>query len=432
MNILLIKPYWPYPYSKGEFTYNRVWPPLSLANCAALLEKEGCKVRILDAHAQRIRPDKTVNFIKGYDKIFITSSSLDKWQCPNIDISTFLETVRCIKKLSDEVYVMGYHGTVEPEKILDLTEAKAVIRGEPECTVLEICKKNDLTEIEGISYRNNEIVVSNPDRSHIELKTLPLPAYNLLDIDKYFYEILGRNFALFEISRGCTYQCRFCNKVMYGKKLRTKSLEQIIEEVRIAIERYNVKTGYFIDLEFFSNREILDQICEFLIEKRYNFKWCCQTRPDSLDVGILKKMRRAGCRLIHLGIESGLQQFLDYLGKDITIDKIVRSVEICKQVDIKTLAFFIFGLPSETDKDRKKIFGFIKELNTDFVSFHRLISYKASEICEEIFDFDKDVSMFIRKAFVKYYLRLSYVWRLDPLALLSGLRLFWGRFKTLR
>lgn len=75
-------------------TYNRIWFPLSLANCAVLLEKEEHKGKILDAHAQCIKPHKITNYIKGYDKIFITSSSLDKWQCPNIDINPFLESIK--------------------------------------------------------------------------------------------------------------------------------------------------------------------------------------------------------------------------------------------------------------------------------------------------------------------------------------------------
>jgi radical SAM superfamily enzyme YgiQ (UPF0313 family) len=435
MNILLIKPYWPYPYSKGEYTYNRIWPPLCLANCATLLEKEGYNVKILDAHAQRITPDKIANYIKGYDKVFITSSTLDKWQCPNIDITLFLETVRYIRQLTDEVYIMGYHGTVEPEKILELSKAKAVIRGEPEYTVIELCRNNDLFKITGISFRNNGRFISNPARELFDLKTLSIPAYHFLNTDKYSYEILGKNFALFETSRGCNYGCKFCNKIMYGKGLRTKSIEQIIEELRTAIERYNVKTGYFIDLEFIYDREIVEGLCKFLIEKKYNFVWCCQTRPDSLDIEILKKMKKAGCKLIHLGIESGIQKFLDYLNKNITIEKIERSVRMCKQIGIRTLAFSFFGLPNETESDRKEIFKFIKELNTNFVSFHKMVPYKETRIYHSGFGLNfksNNIDKFIRNAFIKYYLRPSYLFKLNPFIILKGLQLFCKRIITLK
>ncbi len=434
MNILLIKPFWPYPYSKGEDTYNRVWPPLSLLNCAGLLEKNGFKVKILDAHAERIKPEKIGNYIERFDKIFITSSSLDKWQCPNIDISSFLETVRCIKEATDEVYVMGYHGTVEPERILNLTGAKAVIRGEPESAVLEICKDKALLKISGISFKNNGEFISTPQRELLDLKNLPVPAFHLLNFKKYYYEILGDNFTLFEISRGCKFSCRFCNKIMYGEKLRSKSKEQICKEVTQAVEKCNVKTGYFIDLDFLSNGEIAEALCEYLIRKKYKFKWACQTRPDLLDVEVLKKMKAAGCTLIHMGIETGLQKLLDYLNKNMTIEKVHQAVKFCREAGIKTLAFFIFGLPDETDADRKEILKSVKELNPDFISFHKMVPYKGSTLYRDKFEYkcNAEVNKFIYRGLLKFYLRPSYLCTLNLSAILGGFRLFWGRIGTLR
>ncbi|MBL7197198.1 MAG: radical SAM protein [Candidatus Omnitrophica bacterium] len=432
MRVLLVRPYWPYPYSRGEDTYNRIWPPLSLANCAALLERQGYNVKIMDASLERIRPHRIEDYIKGYDKVFITSSSLDRWQCPNIDISTFLETVRSARKLTNEVYVIGYHGTVNPEDILNRSGARAVVRGEPEYAVVEICNNNDLHGIKGISFRDNGRFISNPESQPIDLKNLPVPAYHLLDIKRYSYELLGRSFLLFEISRGCEYSCRFCNKIMYGEGLRTKTEAQIIEEVKTAIEKYNIKTGYFIDLNFLSNREIAEELCAYLIKNKYRFQWTCQTRPDLLDIEILEKMKEAGCQLIHIGIETGSQKSLKYLNKDIAIDEIKKSIKLCKKVGLKTLGFFLFGLPGETDEDRKNVFEFIKELNTDFVSFHKIIPYKRTKDYQDNVKLNGDVDRFINKAMCKYYLRPSYLYKLDICTLLSGFRLFWGRIASLR
>ena len=431
LKIALVTPYWPYPYSRGENTYNRIWPPLSLANCAALLENKGHNVKILDAHAQRIRPSGITRFIRGYDKIFITSSSLDKWQCPNIDISFFLETARCIKEVTDDLYVMGYHGTVEPEKISNLTGAKVIIRGEPESTVLEICQNKDLFKIKGISFKNNGEFISTPPRESLDLKSLPVPAFHLLDFRKYRYEILGNNFALFEISRGCKFKCRFCNKIMYGEKLRNKSKEQVLKEVAQAVEEHNVKTGYFIDLDFLSNREVVEELCDFLIKKNYNFKWTCQTRADFLDMEIIKKMKSAGCKIIHMGIESGLQESLDYLNKNVTAGRIAEAVKLCRRFGVKTLAFFLFGLPGETEKDRRSTFEFIKRIDTDFISLHKIYPYLGSDIFGDDFGFNVDIDKFIRRVYIKYYLRPSYLQRLSMPAIFRGLRLFYSRIKAL-
>lgn len=432
MKILLIKPSWPYPYSKGDYTYNRIWPPLSLANCAALLEKEGHKVKILDAHARRIVPEKIAGFIKGYDKVFITSSSLDKWQCPNIDINPFLETARYAKRVSEEVYIIGYHGTAEPQKILRLTRAKAVIRGEPEYTVAEICRNEDLFKIEGISFVNNGNFISTPQGPPIDLKALPMPAYHLLDINSYFYEILGKNFALFEISRGCRFMCKFCNKVMYGKGLRLKSREQIFKEVTQAIEKYNVRTAYFIDLDFLSDREMAEGLCDYLIKKKYRFKWACQTRPDLLDAEIIKKMKAAGCKIIHMGVETGIQELLNYVNKNITVEKIEKAVQLCREAGMETLAFFLLGLPGETSADREEMLKFAKNLNPNFASFHRATPYKGSDLYQDNIGRDESVDKFIRKALVEFYLRPSYLRKLNLSAGLYGFRLFCGRIGSLR
>lgn len=431
MRILLVKPCWPYPYTKGEDTYNRIFPPLCLLNCAAFLEKDGYNVSVLDAHAQRIKPDKLKSYVKDYDKIFVTSSSLDRWQCPNIDITPFLEAVRCIKETSEEVYVMGYHGTVEPEKILNLTGVKAVIMGEPENTALDICKGGDLTEIKGVSFEHGKEVVSTAKRELLNLENMPVPAFHLLNFNRYSYEILGGRFSLFEINRGCSFKCRFCNKVMYGDTLRTKTERQVFDELTQAIEKFNVKTGYFMDLDFLSNRDMANNVCEYLIKKNYRFKWTCQARIDRLDNEIVKKMKRAGCAIIHLGAETGSQRLLDYLNKGITIERIEKAVRICKSAGIKTLVFFLVGLPLETEKDRIEALDFFKKINPDFVSFHKLFPYKGTGICQDKLVFNKDLDEFIRYGLLQYYLRPLYLRNFLPSFALGGFRLFLRRMQNL-
>jgi len=399
-------------------------------NCGAILEEGGFSVKILDFHALRIRPYKVKDYLQGFDKIFITSSSLDRWQCPNVDIKPFLETVGYLRGLTEEVYVMGYHGTVEPEKILDLTKAKAVIRGEPECAVLEICQNKTLSGIKGLSFREEGGLISTPTREALDMKKLPVPVFHLVDFKKYSYEIMGRNFALFETSRGCKFHCSFCNKIMYGERIRTKSREQVFEEISVAVERHNVRTGYFMDLDFLSDRETVKGLCEYLIRKKYKFKWACQARGDSLNEEILKKMKSSGCDIIHLGVETDSQKKLDCLNKNTTVDKIKNTVSLCKKTGIKTFAFFMFGLPGETARERKKILNFAEKLNTDFVSFHRLIPYKGSRICSDGPASNTGAGSFIKAAFIRYYLRPCYIFRLKPSIIYNGIRLLFGRIKT--
>ena len=432
MKVLLVKPWFPYPYSKGEYTYNRIFPPLALANCAALLEDEGCEVAIVDAGAEKIKLPKLKKIAEEFDKIFITSSSLDKWQCPNIDITPFLDTVKCIKDVNSELYLIGYHGTVDPEAILEQTQAKAVIIGEPEYSVRDICRKGELASVKGICYKDEEGVAITEAQEQVDLKKLPIPAFHLLDFGRYSYEILGSRLCLFEINRGCRLNCSFCNKIMYGEGLRTKAKEQIFREVSLAVEKYKVATAYFMDLDFLSDREIASELCDYLIKKKYKLKWVCQTRPDLLDIEIVKKMKEAGCRIIHLGVEAGSQELLDSVNKGVTVDKIRAAFKMCKTVGLQTLAFCLFGLPGETDAQRRKTFNFIKKLDPDFVSFHKLTPYKGSTIGNGEYQRQDKVDRFIAKAMLKYYLRPVYLFRLNPYMISCGLRLMWGRIKSLQ
>lgn len=431
MNILLVRPWYEYPYSKGEIVYNRIWPALCLLNCAAFLEKEGHRVSLLDAHALRIKPQKVLCYAKGFDKIFITSSALDQWQCPHININSFIYTARELKNAGADLYVMGYHGTVEPENILRITQADAVICGEPEYCVRDICRNLPLEKINGLAYFKGEGLVLNPYGQSADLKEFPMPAFHLLEAKRYFYEILGKNFFLFETSRGCLFDCSFCNKTMYGKGRRTKAVTQVTEEIEMAIERHSARSGYFFDLDFLSGRQMAEGICDFLIKKKYKFDWTCQTRPDLLDEDIVLKMKRAGCKLIHMGAETLLPNSSDTFNKRINSSKLNESFALCKKAGIKTLAFVLFGLPKETDCDRRQCLSAIKRLDPDFVSFHKIFSYKGSDLCSHGIIPERGTEKFIRRAFLEFYFAKLLSLRMGVFNAISCLRLMLGRVATL-
>ncbi len=446
MKVLLINPGWGSVISKKGKRFNRAWPPLCLLNCGALLEKEGIEVELIDARAKAVSPSELGERIKKFDKVFITSSPIDRWQCPNLDIGTFIQQIEEIRKEERErLYIMGVHGTLYPEKLLELTSAKAIIRGEPELTILDICKEKDLSEIKGITYRHNGKISSNPDRPLLDLNDLPIPAFHLIDINNYGYELLGDKFVLFEGSRGCPYPCIYCLKTMYGKGYRKKSPERLIEEVDYVINKIGAKNGYFIDLEFTLNRELVDKLCDFLIEKQYDFHWCCQTRADTVDIDILKKMKDAGCELIHYGVETGSQWIMELIDKKISLSKIAEGVALTKKVGIETACFFLFGFPGETLKDMEETIRFAKELNSTYASFHIASPYPGTRLYEytereepfpEAYTNEhslEELKKITCRAFWKYYLRLGYLFSRvlhgNLNSLTRQLKLFWGFIK---
>ena len=424
MKILLLKPCWTYPVDPGDSTYNRNWPPLSLLNCAAVLRENGFEVQIIDASADRLGPDEVAERAQAYDMVFITSATLDRWQCPNLKLDPFLKTYFAVKKLKRPLYIMGTHGTVRSKEILAVTGADALITGEPEMTVLELCQKKPFNTIKGLVYSENGVFTRTPVREDLDLNSLPLPAYDLIDLDKYEYEVLGGRFALLEASRSCPFSCIFCVKSMYGSQYRTKSTTQFIRELDWLIDKNHAGNVYFIDLEFTVNRSLVEAVCEHLIERGLPISWCCQTRADSVDLPLLKRMKSAGCKIVHYGVETGSERIRATLKKGVSRDQIISGLKTTREAGIQTVCFFMFGLPEENIADMKETIQFAKSLNPTYASFHVALPYPETEFFQivqgdlkgELFPgaFTGVVSYdalekITRQAFRTYYLRPRYI-----------------------
>jgi len=422
VKVLLLKPCWPYPISRKESTYNRMWPPLSLAYSAALLEQAGMEVKIFDAHAQRVSGRRLASHLRGFDKIFITSSDLDRWLCPNLDLTPVLEAAVLARGFTQELYLMGQHGTVQPEQLLAFTGARAVIRGEPEQTVLDLCRADQLDQVSGITFQTERGICSTPGRPLASLETLPIPAFHQLPLAKYHYELLGQHFMLLETSRGCPFHCTFCAKdVMYGHGFRRKSLGRVLEEVDLAVKRHGVRTIYFYDLEFLIHRPFIYQLCEALRQRHYPLRWCCQSRVTDVDEPLLSRLRQAGCTLIHYGVESGSQRLLDASRKEITLDEAQRAVRLTRQHGIQSLCFFMVGLPNETPEETTATLEFAQKLKPTYVSFHLAAPHEELRPVPDgnghllAFpiqhpSFNPLLKRSIRRSFWRFYLRPGYVW----------------------
>lgn len=426
MKVVLAKPCWDYPKGPSESTYNRVWAPLELANCAAILRAAGHDASIIDAQALDLPPDALARRAASADLVVLTSTGLDRWQCPYNDAAPFVAAAKALKAAGLRLAVMGFYPTVAPEATLLLTGAEFAIRGEPEGVVADIASGKHPADLAGVSYLRSGRIVSNPDRAPIDITSLPVPAFELFDPDLYFYEILGRRFLLFEATRGCPYGCVFCSRVMYGQPFRKKTAAQMRAEIDRALSSTDVRSAYFIDLEFTVARDLAKSICEHLIARGSPLVWCCQTRADNVDEELLSLMKKAGCRLIHLGVESGSDTVLSASGKATSKDAIRKGVRMIEKAGIETLAFFMFGLPGETDADREETIRFARDLAPTYASFHFATPYPGSKLFSDLkMKVGEDISFplvapgadvrelkgWVSRAMRSFYLRPSYVFR---------------------
>lgn len=420
LKVLLVNPSWDGLVSRKGRRFNRTWPPLDLLNCAAILEQDGLSVSLIDARATPTPLDAIRDAAARHDLVFVTSSPIDRWQCPNLDLGPFLAVTNLVE--SDKLYVMGTHGTVAPGELLTMTHARAVIRGEPELAVRALCEGKNPSEVPGVTYLQGGAIVNNPEGNPVDLTTLPLPAFHLLDLRHYRYEVLGGRFALLEATRGCHHRCSFCLLKMYGKGYRKKDPEQVIREVTYLVREAGAETGYFIDLEFTAVRDDVWDLCERLASAKLPFEWACQTRADYVDGPLLQLMKRAGCRLIHFGVESGSARVLAETNKRITLEQIERGIAETKESGIDQVCFFMFGFPGETAEDMEATIAFAKRLNPTYASFHTVTPYLGtklyeisgvSELFPEVLGKEHDPRLLqavADRAFREFYLRPAVLW----------------------
>jgi radical SAM superfamily enzyme YgiQ (UPF0313 family) len=449
--VLLVNPVYEYKDYKNTkkfriWRHTRVWQPLDLAIAGALLEKKGWKVKILDLNASQISKEEILSEAKSFDKIFITSGSLDRWQCPHLDIRSFIETVHQFKEgnPSAKIYIFGPHVTMRPKEMLEETKATAALIGEPECTILDVSTSiQPISAIQGVAYLDNGDIKFTQPRLSVSMSELPSPAFHLLDMDKYHYEIMGDHFTLLETTRGCPYQCTFCPEdQMYGKRYRFKPMEMIEQELDTCVNKYGVKNIYFIDLEFTLKKDFVHEVCDLIIKKGYKLNLACQTRADTVDMPLLQKMRKAGFTLIHYGLESGSPRILESTNKRITLETISQGVQWAKQVGMEVVCFSMMGLPTETVEDMDMTVKFAQKLNPDFISFHVATPYPGTKFHEAVKDELKGTGFhtsyngmyseeFIkrqtRNAYLRFYLRPSYLLsrlKKNPRLLFNQFKLF--------
>lgn len=365
MKILLINPYW------EESTY--LVPSLGLAYITSMLLLDKHTVKIVDCTAERIKTDKLKEIVEEFspDIVGITSMTAMIYEA--------IKTAKAVKSVSNAKVIMGgVHPSLLPEEVLKVKEIDFVVRGEAEITIRELVKaienKGDYSKIKGVSFKRDNKIIHNPDRELIEnLDDLPFPARSYFPKVKY-KQHLGEpeSFMTMMTSRGCPWKCIYCiNSVnaLFGRKYRTMSPERVVKEIELILKKYKVKEIDFYDDDFTCKRERVIEICDLITKKKFKFKWKCSSRVTSVDEQMLKKMKEAGCYLIAYGVETGSEELLRVIMKGQTKDMVRKTFELTKKAGIKTLAYFMIGIPGETKKTINETLRFAIELDPDYVQF---------------------------------------------------------------
>lgn len=381
--------------------------PLGLAYIAAVLEKHGFDVKILDAFAQGLNnvEQKSGEYIRvGMNESNIKSYLL-KYNPSLVGIScaytahlqNTLEMAQIVKETIPHSVVMlgGAHATSEAELLLKNRNIDLVVMGEGEMTVLALAEVlqsgGDMTKVNGISIRVGERIIRTPPRLYIDnLDELPFPAWHLLPMKIYLEsQTSTRSYTMrlpranIITSRGCPYYCIFCSvHSIWGHKWRARSAENVIAEMEFLVEKYGIREFYILDDNITIQRKRVMEICNMMISSNLNVKWATPNGVAvwTLDKELLLKMKESGYYRLTLGIESAAEETLKLIGKPVNLQKANQIIKISNKIGLWTHSTFIFGFPDEQMSSIIKTINFAKESGLDFTSFYIATPYPGTKL----------------------------------------------------
>lgn len=364
---------------------------LGILSICAYLRKEGFESVILEPHKlidwnhkfkdlnkkEYARLKK--NFIRYIEE---KKPKLLCFSCSTKEFNETIELIETIRKKTDaKIIVGGYHANAVPEDFFTYKKGLVdyVVYGEGEITMAELTKalskekvsEKEIASIDGLVWKKGNEIIRNKPRALIQdLDILPMPAYDLLDMDRYtamggFIKCIPlRSFQIIT-SRGCPYQCTFCScNAIFGRKVRYRSVSSIEEEIKTLKEKYGVEGLWISDDTLTTNHEHLKKVCK--ITKKYGILWGCMARVDSITDSVAKMMKESGGVEINFGLESGNKRILEeIIQKRTNLERAREAVRICKKHGIQVLASFIIGLPTETEKEIQDTFDFALDLDLD-------------------------------------------------------------------
>ncbi len=350
------------------------WYPVWLCYPAGMLPDS----KVVDAPPHHISIEQTVEMAKDFELLVLFTST------PGLAVDVKIASMMRDANPRLKVAFVGPPVTVDPEKILrENPVIDFIVRREFDHQIVAYAKGTPLSELPGVSYRENGTVRHNPEGGYIEnLDELPwvTKIYQRdLDFRRYNVPFLLNPFISFYTSRGCPAMCTFClwPQTHSGHRWRLRSAEDVANECRYALETFpGLKEIFFDDDTFNYKKERTIALCKEM--KKLNFTWSCTSRVTT-DYETLKAMKEAGCRLLIVGYESGDPQILKNIKKGATVDMAKRFTRDAHKLGLTIHADFIVGLPGESRESLRNTIDFAKSIDTDTIQVSIAHPYPGTE-----------------------------------------------------
>jgi anaerobic magnesium-protoporphyrin IX monomethyl ester cyclase len=354
--------------------------PLGLAHLGGCLEQAQVPVNVLDVNALRLQPPELKRAIASIKPDLIGMTAFTPWM-PDV-----VRAVRIAREAAPKATIAlgGPHVTfTAAETLATLPEVDVVARGEGDHTIVELARAVEagasLESVPGVSFRRDGStglepgdVVETAQAPPLDPATLPLPAFHLLPMERYYFDSVGGPFATLIASRGCPHRCTFCSEWPFWRGgWRPCDPEQVVEQIDIVVNRYGRKNVWFGDDCFNVSGKHLAAICEGILQRGIDVNWYYQGRADLVvkHQELLPLMRRAGNRMVQIGIEASNDEQRNQLNKQLRTDTAEEAVRLLRQHDIVCQGMVIVGLPGDTPQIFREKVRLVERLDVDFPVF---------------------------------------------------------------
>ncbi len=293
-----------------------------------------------------------------------------------------------------KVIIGGPHVSAAAEETMEFCpDIDIAFRGEAETSFAKFLDSgfspDGLKDINGICYRQDGGIVRTDDGKFIaDLDTLPMPAWDLIK-DMNIYRPAVTNYKkkpVFSLitSRGCSGRCIFCDRGVFGNRVRCHSAAYVIGMIDKLRADYGINEITFYDDNMAYDKKRLSEICAHIRKKHSDLSWSCSARVDLVNKAILDEMKASGCWQISYGIESGSQEVLNTIQKGIRIDKVKESVRLTKAAGMDARGYFIIGNPGETRRTLEETLSLIKELPLSDILVEYMTPYPGTELYRDL------------------------------------------------
>ena len=358
-------------------------PPLGLLYIASMLRNRGvADVSVLDAQAEGLLLPQIRQRIREL------RPSLAGITAMTFTLPDVLDCASAVKDLFPEVPVVvgGPHAGIYPRLTLEHHPAiDFVLRGESEASfcllVQALGGRGSLDAVPGLTYRRSDGIRENaPGEPAEDLDSLPLPARDLLDPGLYTSVLSGASRVTTMITgRGCPYRCTFCYRPPWDMRYRARSAPGVVAEMAACADM-GIGEIFFYDDTFNLRRSRVIDICREVLRQGLRVGWDARCRVDLLDAELLGWMRRAGCRRLHLGVETGSPRQMESCRKGIRLDQAREAFDLARLAGIDTLAYFMLGFPGETEEEMTETIRFALSLPARYAQFAVVLPFPGTEL----------------------------------------------------